>query len=401
MSLYLDHNASSPLRPEAIEAVNAAMRVQGNPSAIHGDGRAAAKLINDARGAVGLALGVCAQDIVFTGSGTEADNTAVHSAVAAGCKRLLMSPMDHPATLVAAERSGAAVEMMPVNEHGQTDMNWLKTRLADWDADEGQPFVSLVAANSETGVIQDCETATELVHAAGGLILIDAVQALGKLPMTYMPDYLVVSAHKIGGPQGVGALYAAQGAPFDPLLSGGGQERRRRAGTMNVAGIAGFGAACRAITDIAHTEAIRDAIEADLKTMEPDLYIFGEGVERLPNTSFFAVPDTPSATLLMALDLSGVSVSTGISCSSGKAQVSKAIQAMGVDNYAPKGALRISLGYTTTPEDAETFLAAWAKVRRKTRTPHPEEPRRGVSKDEGAAHADKGPFETALRVSSG
>ena len=363
--LYLDHNATSPLRPEVIEVVNAAMHVPGNPSAPHGDGRAAAKLVNDARDAVGLALGVCAQDVIFTGSGTEADNTAVHSAVAHGCKRLLISPMDHPATTLTAERSGAVVEMMPVNEHGQTDMGWLKDRLENWDENDGRPFVSLVAANSETGVIQNTETATELVHDAGGLILIDAVQALGKLPMTFMPDYLVVSAHKIGGPQGVGALYAAPSAPFDPLLSGGGQERRRRAGTMNVAGIAGFGAACAAISDLSHTKSIRDAIEAGLKAMEPDLYIFGEGANRLPNTSFFAVPDTPSATLLMALDLSGVSVSTGMACSSGKAEVSKAIQAMGVDHHAPKGALRISLGYTSKPEDADTFLTAWAKIRRK------------------------------------
>jgi len=370
MRLYLDHNATSPLRPEVIEAVNAAMHVPGNSSAPHGDGRAAARLINDARDSLGLALGVCAQDIIFTGSGTEADNTAVHSAVAHGCKRLLVSPMDHPATILMAERSGAAIEMMPVNQHGQTNMAWLKDRLANWHETDGPPFVSLVAANSETGVIQDTETATDLVHDAGGFILIDAVQALGKLSMTYMPDYLAVSAHKIGGPQGVGALYVAEGAPFDPLLHGGGQERRRRAGTMNVAGIAGFGAACEAIKDLSHTAVIRDAIEAGLKVMEPDLYIFGEGADakglgRLPNTSFFAVPDTPSATLLMALDLSGISVSTGISCSSGKAAVSKAIQAMGVDHHAPKGALRISLGYTNTSQDADLFLAAWAKIRRR------------------------------------
>jgi len=341
------------------------MHVPGNPSAPHKDGRAAAKLINDAREVVGLALGVCAQDIIFTGSGTEADNTAVHSAVVHGCKRLLMSSMDHPATTLTAERSGVAVEMIPVNEHGQTDMGWLKKRLANWNESDGRPFVSLVAANSETGVIQDTETATELVHEASGLILIDAVQTLGKLPMTYIPDYLAVSAHKVGGPQGVGALYVAPGAPFDPLLNGGGQERRRRAGTMNVAGIAGFGAACKAMTDLSHTQVIRDAIEAGLKEMEPDLYIFGEGAERLPNTSFFAVPDTPSKTLLMALDLAGVSVSTGIACSSGKAQVSKTIQAMGVDTRAPKGALRISLGYTSKPEDADGFLSAWTKIRRK------------------------------------
>lgn len=367
MRVYLDHNATSPTRPEVIEAVTSAMQTHGNASAPHGHGRAASVLVEDAREALGLALGVCAQDIVFTSGGTEADNAAVYSAVNAGCRRLLVSPMDHPAVVIAAERSGATVEMMPVSALGQADMSWLESRLANWDADEGRPFVALCAVNSETGVMQDVERATELTHAAGGLILIDAVQALGKIPMTFQPDYMSVSAHKIGGPMGVGALYAASDAPLEPLLCGGGQERRRRAGTLNVAGIAGFGAAIKAMTDLSHTQDLRDALEAGLKEMEPELYIFGEEAPCLPNTSFFAVPDAASATLMMALDLEGISVSTGMACSSGKAQVSKAIQAMGVDHKAPKGALRVSLGYNSTAADIEAFLKAWAKIRRRTR----------------------------------
>jgi len=361
---YLDHNATSPIRLDVIEAVAHAMKVAGNPSAQHGDGRAANSLINQAREAIGLAMGVCAQDLIFNGGGTEGDNTAIHSAVKAGCKHLLISAMDHPATIMTAESyEGVTAELIPVNAQGQSDMAWLKDRLANWDADNGRPFVSMVAANSETGVVQDCETISDLVHDAGGLILIDAVQALGKLPMLYLADYIAVAAHKIGGPQGVGALYVAPDAPYTPLLHGGGQERRRRAGTMNVAGIAGFGAAVEAMTNLDYTREIRDAIEAGLKAMEPDLTIFGEDAKRLPNTSFFALPDVSAMTTMMALDLEGISVSTGTACSSGKVGESRAVRAMGLLHKAPKGAIRLSLGYTSTMADADALLTAWAKIR--------------------------------------
>ncbi|MEP1231172.1 MAG: cysteine desulfurase family protein [Litorimonas sp.] len=361
---YLDHNATSPARPEVIDAVTAAMVVAGNPSAQHKNGRAANALISDARETVALAMGVCAQDLLFNGGGTEGDNTAVHSVVKAGCKHLLISSMDHPATIITAQSyADVTTELIPVNADGQSDMVWLKTTLDNWDEAKGRPFVSMVAVNSETGVIQDCETATDLVHDAGGFILIDAVQALGKLPMLYQADYITVSAHKIGGPLGVGALYVAPNAPYTSLLQGGGQERRRRAGTMNVAGIAGFGAAVKAMGGLSHVGDIRDAIEADLKAMEPELTIFGEAVERLPNTSFFAIPDLNSMTTMMALDIEGISVSTGTACSSGKVGQSRAVTAMGLTSKAPKGAIRMSLGYTSTMHDAETFLSAWAKIR--------------------------------------
>ena len=364
---YLDHNATSPIRPEVIKAVTAAMSVEGNPSAQHGDGRAANKLISDAREAVGLAMGVCAQDIIFNGCGTEGDNTAVHSAVKAGCRRLLISAMDHPATILTAQSYDVAVDIIPADENGVSDMGWLKDVLDNWDASDGRPFVSLVAANSETGVIQPAEQAADLVHEAGGLILIDAVQMLGKGPMTYLADYISVSAHKIGGPQGVGALYVAPEAPYTSLLQGGGQERRRRAGTMNVASIAGFGAAVSAMSNLEHTRAIRGVIETGLTAMEPELTIFGKEAERLPNTSFFAVPDASSMTTMMGLDLEGISVSTGTACSSGKVGASRAVTAMGLSEKAPKGAIRISLGYNSTMNDAEKFLDSWAKIRKRTR----------------------------------
>jgi len=361
---YLDHNATSPIRPEVIEASASAMAVAGNPSAQHGDGRAANNLISEARETIGLAMGVCAQDLIFNGGGTEGDNTAIHSAVKAGCKRLLISAMDHPATILTAESYDVTVEIIPADKHGVTDMAWLKNKLDNWSADEGRPFVSLVAANSETGVIQPTERAIDLVHAAGGLILIDAVQALGKLPMTFIADYISVSAHKVGGSQGVGVLYVAPDAPYTSLLQGGGQERRRRAGTMNVAGIAGFGAAVKAMSDLNHTQPLRDKLEAGLKAMEPSLTIFGEDAKRLPNTSFFAVPDASSMTTMMALDLEGVSVSTGTACSSGKVGASRAITAMGLSDKAPKGAIRVSFGYNSSMADVDHFLTAWAKVRK-------------------------------------
>lgn len=365
--VYLDHNATSPARPEVIKAVVEAMQVTGNASAQHSDGRAAGKILSDAREAVSMAIGLCAQDIMFNGGGSEGDNTVIRSVVYHGCKRLLISAMDHPATLLAAESSGADVEIIPANQYGQTDMVWLKSRLESWNRDDGRPFVSVVAVNSETGVIQDTETATDLVHEVGGLILIDAVQALGKMPMTFLPDYLTLSAHKVGGPQGVGILYVDPTAPIEPLIEGGGQERRRRSGTHNVAGVAGFATAVRAMKDLAHTAPIRNAIETGLKAMEHELIIFGEGVDRVPNTSFFAVPDQSSMTLMMSLDLKGISVSTGTACSSGKTGESRAVRAMELLDKAPKGAIRVSLGYNSTMADAEAFLSAWAEVRKRTK----------------------------------
>jgi len=361
---YLDHNATTFTWPAVIDAVHDAMLIHGNPTAQHRDGRSANNLVSKAREAVGLAMGVCAQDVIFTSGGTESDNTAIYSAIRAGCKRLLISCMDHPATINAAENFSVEYEIIPANLHGQTDMNWLKERLENWDEADGRPFVSIVAANSETGVIQDVETATELVREVGGLILVDAVQALGKIPMVFLADYISVSAHKIGGPKGVGALYVAPDAPFTPLLAGGGQERRRRSGTHNVAGIAGFGKACEQLINLEHTRELRDGFEESLKEIEPNVAIFGEGVARLPNTTFFAVPDASSITLMMALDLEGVSVSTGTACSSGKVGASRAITAMGRSDEAPKGAIRVSFGDNAMVNHVEEFFTAWTKIRK-------------------------------------
>jgi cysteine desulfurase len=340
------------------------MTVVGNASAPHGHGRAARSLVSQAREAMGLAMGVCAQDILFTGGGTEGANTAVHSAVDGGCKRLLISSLDHPATLMAAEASAADVEIIPALRSGVIDIAWLKAHLENWQSEDGRPFVSTTAANSETGVIQPIEEVVDLVRDYNGLIHIDAVQALGKFHLTVQPDFMCVSAHKIGGPMGIGALYVAPDAPFTPFMQGGGQERRRRAGTLNVAGAAGFHAALQASKGLSHVETLRNELEAGLKAMEPNVVIFGEGENRLPNTSFFAVPDAANNTLMMNLDLQGVSVSTGMACSSGKVGASRAVTAMRRSDEAPKGALRVSLGYNSTQDDVKGFLKAWSTIRK-------------------------------------
>ncbi len=360
---YLDHNATTPAPKAVVEAMTAALAVTGNPTAQHSDGRAANAIIAKAREAVGLAMGVCAQDVIFNSGGTEGCNTAIWSAMQSGCKHLLISSMDHPATINAAENFGASFELIPADNQGRTDIAWLKTRLANWNEGNGRPFISMVAANSETGVIQDVDTAVDLVAQAGGLILIDATQVLGKITMPSTPDYLAVSAHKIGAPRGVGALYVAPNAPFTSLLAGGGQERRRRSGTHNVSGIAGFGAACGEIRSLDNIAELRDNFEMQLKTLEPKISFFGEGAKRLPNTSFFAVPDASSMTLMMGLDLAGVSVSTGTACSSGKVGESRAIVAMGRTDEAPKGAIRVSFGKDSTTADVESFIQAWTKIR--------------------------------------
>lgn len=363
--IYLDHNATSPAPQSVIDAVAHAMSVGGNASAQHGHGRAAASLIADAREAVGMAMGQCAQDVLFTGSGTESINTAIHSAITAGCKHLLVSSLDHPASIMAAEASGVRVTLLPATPSGQTDMDALSAILNDWNEADGRPFLSMVAANSETGVIQNTDHAIDLMNEAGGLVLIDAVQALGKLPMAYPADYVAVSAHKIGGPQGVGALYVSPDAPFTSLLHGGGQERRRRAGTLNTAGIAGFGAATADIdTRFAGQRDLRDAMHDALMAIDPDTVVFGTQEDRLPNTLFISAPGLRAMTAMMNFDLAGISVSTGTACSSGKVGESRALRAMGRIKDAPDGAIRISFGPGNTMNDVQAVAQVWATLRK-------------------------------------
>jgi len=359
---YLDHNATSPMTDAAKAAVLEALELPGNATSQHAHGRTASRVVNDARQSLGLAFGVCAQDIYFTGSGSEADNQAILSAVRAGTRHLLVSSMDHPASIEAALHSGAEVEFIPASIDGLTDMDWLSARLDSWDAADGRPFVSMVAANSECGVIQPFDRAYELTRKHDGLLLVDAVQTPGKVEIPILADYISWSAHKLGGPQGVGALFADPSAPLDPLIRGGGQEKRKRAGTLNVAGIAGFGAAAK--TAVPMTSHLRDDFEARLAALDPAIFFLGQSAPRLPNTSLFGVPGTASQTLMMGLDLEGISVSTGTACSSGVVGLSRAVKAMGFADTLEKGVIRVSFGHSNTPADVDAFLSAWAKIRK-------------------------------------
>ena len=362
---YLDHNASTPMTTAAKRAVFDAMALEGNATSPHAHGRAASRVVGDSRQAVALAFGVCASDLYFTASGTEADNQVIISAVEGGSRRLLVSSMDHPATIEAALHSGAEVEFIPASPNGVTDMDWLAERLSRWSDADGRPFVSMVAANSECGVVQPVERAYELVREADGLLLVDAVQVPGKIDLPIIADYITWSAHKLGGPKGVGALYADPSAPLHPLVRGGGQERRKRAGTLNVAGIAGFGAAAAEARPFADTIKIaRDTLEQRLAALDPDVVFLGQGAPRLPNTLLFGLPGVSGQTLMMGLDLEGVSVSTGTACSSGSVRLSRAVQAMGHGETLAKGVVRVSFGATSQLSDVEAFLSAWAKVRR-------------------------------------
>jgi cysteine desulfurase len=374
---YLDWNATAPLRPEARAAVHAALDAIGNPSSVHAEGRAARRLVELAREQVAALVGAQARNVVFTSGGTEANMMAlvpVAGRDGAVCKSLLVSAIEHPSVLAGGRFPAAAVERLPVSGDGLIDLAALERRLAQR---AGPALVSLMLANNETGVVQPVSEAARLVHEAGSLLHVDAVQAAGRIPCdinTLGADLLTISGHKIGAPKGVGALIRRD-APLpaaDPLIKGGGQERGARAGTENVAGIAGFGAAAAAAhsglaAEHARMAVLRDRLEAALKAASPQAIIFGAQalgaqVERLPNTTLFAVPGMKAETAVIAFDLDGVAVSSGAACSSGKVQPSHVLAAMGVPPALARGAVRVSLGPTTTESEINCFITAWIKV---------------------------------------
>jgi cysteine desulfurase len=363
-SVYLDYNATTPVRPEAAAAVAEVFAHVGNPSSTHAAGRAARGVMEDARAAVAALIGAAPGQIVFTSGGTEASNLAIASAAAAGHRRLIVSAIEHDCVRAAAESFGAAVETLPVTSDGVADLGWLSARLAAWDGADGAPFVALMLANNETGVIQPVVEAAALVRAAGGWLHVDAVQAAGKIAIDFATlgaDTLAVSAHKIGGPQGTGALAFGARASLAPRQIGGGQERGRRGGTENLPGIAGFGAAAKAalrdLPRFADQAAWRDAAIARLKSAAP-VRVFGEASPRLANTLCFAAPGAQSDTLVMSLDLDGVMVSAGSACSSGKVKASPVLAAMGETDLAG-AALRVSSGWASTEADWVRFTDVW------------------------------------------
>ncbi|MBV9236333.1 MAG: cysteine desulfurase [Xanthobacteraceae bacterium] len=370
---YLDWNATAPLRPEARAAMAAAMDVVGNPSSVHAEGRAGRRLVEDAREQVAALVGAAPRNVIFTSGGTEANALALTPGLqqdeSGAPARLLMSTIEHPSVRSGGRFAAVAQEDIPVTGVGVVDTDWLAHRLAELSG--SRSLVSLMLANNETGVVQPVAAVAEAIHAHGGLLHVDAVQAAGKISCDINAlgaDLLTVSAHKLGGPKGVGALILAdEGLHLaDPLLKGGGQEGGRRAGTENVLGIAGFGAAAQAARaslpdDGARMAAGRDRLEARVREIAPETVIFGADAPRLPNTTLLAMPGIRAETALIALDLEGVAVSSGSACSSGKVAPSHVLAAMGVPPELALGAIRVSLGPITTDDEIEMFLKAWTK----------------------------------------
>jgi cysteine desulfurase len=368
--VYLDWNATAPLRPEGRAAMAAAMEISGNPSSVHTEGRAARRLVEEARGHVAAAAVTKIDHVVFTSGGTEANAQALTPGwrlAGHAVSRLIVSAIEHPSVLSGGRFPSTEVEHAPVTRDGIVDLAQLRTLLTS-----GAPaLVSIMLANNETGVLQPVADAARLVHAAGGILHVDAVQALGRVPLDVVAlgaDLVTLSAHKIGGPKGIGALVIANHDLQLPaaLIRGGGQERNRRAGTENVAGIAGFGMAAAAArikmtAEAAHMLRLRDRFEAGLASIE-GVTVFATAVPRLPNTTLFASQGVRAETAVIALDLEGFAVSSGAACSSGKVQASHVLAAMGVDKELAQGAIRVSVGYATKEGDIDRLLEAWRKL---------------------------------------
>jgi len=367
---YLDWNATTPLRGEARAAMAAAFDIFGNPSSVHSEGRAARALMEEARAAVAAAVGADARNVVFTSGGTEANTLALapglRKAGGEPALRLIVSAIEHPSVLAGGRFAPGETTVLPVRPSGVVDLDALAALL------EASPpaLVSVMLANNETGAIQPIPEVAALVHEAGGLLHVDAVQALGKMTFNInelKADVISVSGHKVGGPKGVGALVLADGiGGLTPLLRGGGQEQGRRAGTENLTGIVGFGAAVKAAMAALPNAAVRmqtlqRRLESGLRAAS-DVVIFSDGVPRLPNTTLVAAPHLKAETAVIGFDLEGIAVSSGSACSSGKVQPSHVLQAMDADPALTAGAIRLSLGWETTEADIDRCLEAWRKL---------------------------------------
>jgi cysteine desulfurase len=368
--IYLDWNATTPLRTEARQAMQAAWEVSGNPSSVHAEGRRARRLVEEARATIAAAVGASPRNLVFTSGGTEANALALTPGLRRGSglpvERLLVSAIEHASVLSGGRFSAEAIERIGVDRSGLLDLDRLRALLAD-----GRPaLVSVMLANNETGAIQPVREAADIIHQAGGLLHVDAIQAFAKIPLDINAlgaDLATFSAHKIGGPKGVGALILADDVVgLEPVLRGGGQELGRRAGTENVAGIAGFGAAAKAAMstlecDATRLKALRSELESGLRRT-PGLIVFAGEVPRLPNTVLFTIPGLRAETAVIGFDLAGIAVSSGSACSSGKVQPSHVLEAMGFSPDLAQGAVRLSLGWSTSSQDIDRCLEAWRKL---------------------------------------
>lgn len=382
MRIYLDYNASAPLLEPARAAMLAALDACGNPSSVHAEGRNARKLIEDCRSRLAMWMGVEPKQVIFTSGASEAAGQALSPMLRAGghplpVSTLYVSAVEHPCVLSGGRFAPDRVRRLPVDANGIVDPAALDAALSSHEGGDGVPMVAVMLANNETGVIQPAGEIAEVVHRHNGIFVVDAVQALGRIPFDMTStgaNFLFVSSHKIGGPKGVGALILGDAtlAP-EPMITGGGQENFHRAGTENTAAIAGFAGALATLeannVEMTEIAALRDSIEAGITTISREAgnkagepVFFGNQVGRLANTSCFSVPGISAETALIALDLAGIAVSSGSACSSGKVRKSHVLEAMGVDDNLARCALRISTGPDTTREDAEAFLGAWKDI---------------------------------------
>ncbi|MGH6835550.1 MAG: cysteine desulfurase family protein [Methylocella sp.] len=380
--VYLDHNATAPLHPSAREAMCAAFDLCGNASSVHAEGRTARAIIEAARAEVAAFAGVAPKNVVFTSGGTEALNLALTPHIETPDEigpfdLLVASAGEHPAVLAGHRFASAQLELAGLTPRGMLNIQALGATLARASAAGHRIMLALQAANNETGVIQPVAAVAEMIHAAGGSLVCDAVQAVGRIDCdlgSLGADAIVISAHKFGGPKGAGALCFRSDSYHirEALLRGGGQERGLRAGTENIAGIAGMAAALAAAKvrlrqEAAVLSAWRDELEAEISRVAPGTVFFGAEAERLPNTSCFAVPGIEAHVLLIALDLEGFAVSSGSACSSGKVKPSHVLRAMGVEPEVARGVIRVSLGWNSRREDCVSFVEALARTVRSIR----------------------------------
>ncbi len=386
--LYFDYNASAPLNAAAREAMLSAMEFCGNPSSVHAEGRKQRSVIEASRSAIANCAGVDPKQVVFTSGASEAAATVLSPNLRKGtggisCGHLYVSAMEHPCVLAGGRFAASDVSRVPATANGEVDLDALAAQLAAHDHSVGAPMVALMLANNETGVIQPVAAASEMVHSHGGILVVDAVQGLGRIdvsPAMLGADFVFLSAHKAGGPKGIGAIVLGNAGlvPFS-LIAGGGQENHHRAGTENTIAIAGFGAAVAAmpkVTEWGSALEARDLLEGGLRTISkaqgvaPPV-VFGTTALRLANTVCFAVSGIKAETALISLDLAGIAVSSGSACSSGKVKKSHVLQAMSVSDDLAACALRISFGSDTGSVEVSRYLTAWeAIVRRMAQKPH-------------------------------
>ncbi|MDK1373013.1 MULTISPECIES: cysteine desulfurase family protein [unclassified Sinorhizobium] len=378
--IYMDWNATAPLLAEAREAFLSALDQVGNPSSVHGEGRATRALVESARRDVAALCGAQAASVTFTSGATEAANMVLTPDFRMGrtplrIAKLYASAIEHPAIREGGRFTREDVCEVPVTSAGVIDCAALEAMLVAHDRQAGLPMVAVMLANNETGIVQPIVEVAAIVRAHGGLLVVDAVQAAGRLPLSIEAlgaDFLIVSSHKIGGPKGAGAL-VARGEVMMPtaLIHGGGQEKGHRSGTENAPALAGFGAAARVVAGnidgrMAAIAALRDRLEAEMRSSAPDVVIYGGDVSRIDNTTFFTLPGLKAETGQIAFDLEGVALSAGSACSSGKVGQSHVLTAMGYDPR--QGALRISIGEATTEAEIQRCAAVFAKVAARRRS---------------------------------